>query len=122
MKRSIEPWPLATSGQYALGTLDALGGAMTVDLTAVLFETIKALAPEKSSLLDIASARHITLQSLDLDSLDTLKLAMDLEDALGISIEIVNFPDTLTLSELADRLSRRIGKEKTFENSMPARP
>ena len=95
---------------------------MTVDVTAVLFETIKALAPEKSSLLDIASARHITLQSLDLDSLDTLKLAMDLEDALGISIEIVNFPDTLTLSELADRLSRRIGKEKTFENSMPARP
>jgi hypothetical protein len=47
---------------------------------------------------------------------------MDLEDALGINIEIVNFPDTLTLSELADRLSRQIGNEKPFENSISAQP
>jgi acyl carrier protein len=98
------------------------GSPMSMDVTTVLFETIKDLAPEKSSLLDIASARHITLQSFDLDSLDTLKLAMDLEDALGINIEIVNFPDTLTLSELADRLSRQIGQEDRFENSISAQP
>lgn len=93
---------------------------MSVDVTTILFETIKGLAPEQSSRLDVASARHITLQSLDLDSLDTLKLAMDLEDVLGINIEIVNFPETLTLSELADRLSRQIGKEKPFANSISA--
>jgi acyl carrier protein len=98
------------------------GSPMSMDVTTVLLETIKDLAPEKSSLLDIASARHITLQSFDLDSLDTLKLAMDLEDALGINIEIVNFPDTLTLSELADRLSRQIGQEDRFENSISAQP
>ena len=91
---------------------------MAIDVTAILFETIKGLAPEKSARLDAASAQHITLQSLDLDSLDTLKLAMDLEDALGINIEIVNFPDSLTLSELVDRLSRQIAKEKSSDNSM----
>jgi acyl carrier protein len=95
---------------------------MAIDVTKVLFETIRALTPEKSSLLDMASAGRITLQSLDLDSLDTLKLAMDLEDALGIGIEIVDFPDTLTLSELVDRLSREIGKAKVFENPMLAQP
>ena len=78
---------------------------MVADVTTVLLDTIKALAPEKASNLAVASARDITLRSLDLDSLDTLKLAMDLEDALGIDIEIVNFPDTLTISELAGRLS-----------------
>lgn len=88
---------------------------MAADVTTVLFETIKALAPEKTSNLDVSSAQDITLQSLDLDSLDTLKLAMDLEDALEIGIEIVNFPDTLTLSELADRLSREIGKKNVSE-------
>jgi acyl carrier protein len=78
---------------------------MAVDVTTTLLATIKALAPDKACDLDFASAQDTTLQSLDLDSLDTLKLAMDLEDALGLSIEFVDFPDTLTLSELADRLS-----------------
>jgi acyl carrier protein len=78
---------------------------MPADVTTTLLATIKALAPEKASDLDFASAQDTTLQSLDLDSLDTLKLAMDLEDALGLNIEFVDFPDTLTLSELADRLS-----------------
>ncbi|HVJ76492.1 MAG TPA: phosphopantetheine-binding protein [Hyphomicrobium sp.] len=95
---------------------------MAVDVTTILFETIKALAPEKSSDLDAASAQNITLRSLDLDSLDTLKLAMDLEDALGVNIEIVNFPDSLTLSELAERLSREIGERKSSENFMSAQP
>ena len=79
---------------------------MAADVTTTLLETIKALSPTKASHLDIASVRSTTLQSLELDSLDTLKLAMDLEDALGIRIEFVDFPDTLTLSELADRFSR----------------
>jgi acyl carrier protein len=78
---------------------------MAADVTTTLLATIKALAPEKASDLDFASAQDTTLQSLDLDSLDTLKLAMDLEDALGLNVEFVDFPDTLTLSELADRLS-----------------
>ncbi len=84
---------------------------MAGDVTTALIATIKALAPETTSELDIASARDVTLQSLDLDSLDTLKLAMDLEDALGLRIDFVNFPDTLTLSELADRLSGSFAQE-----------
>ena len=84
---------------------------MAGDVTTTLLATIKALAPEKAGDLDVASASNITLQSLDLDSLDTLKLAMDLEDALGLRIDFVNFPDTLTLSELADRRSGSAGQE-----------
>jgi acyl carrier protein len=84
---------------------------MAYDVTTTLLATIKALAPEKARELDIASAGDVTLQSLDLDSLDTLKLAMDLEDALGLRIDFVNFPETLTLSELAERLSGSIAPE-----------
>ena len=45
------------------------------------------------------------VQSLDLDSLDTLQFAMDIETALEMDIEIVNFPDTLTIAQLAERLT-----------------
>ncbi len=78
---------------------------MASQVTSLLLETIQALLPANAPRLDLESADKVTLQSLSLDSLDTLKLAMDLEEALDMDIEIVNFPETLTLAELADRLS-----------------
>ncbi|MGO4684969.1 phosphopantetheine-binding protein [Hyphomicrobium sp. 2TAF46] len=78
---------------------------MTSQVTSLLLDTIQALLPVNAPRLDAESAHVVTLQSLNLDSLDTLKLAMDLEEALDMDIEIVNFPETLTLAELADRLS-----------------
>ncbi|MBS0240172.1 MAG: hypothetical protein JSR89_17295 [Proteobacteria bacterium] len=77
---------------------------MTSQVTSLLLDTIQALLPANAPRLDAESAHTVTLQSLNLDSLDTLKLAMDLEEALDMDIEIVNFPETLTLAELADRL------------------
>ncbi len=78
---------------------------MTSQVTSLLLETIQALLPASAPQLDLKSAHDVTLQSLNLDSLDTLKLAMDLEEALDMDIEIVNFPETLTLAELGERLS-----------------
>ena len=83
------------------------------EVIAVLLDVVKELAPGKAVGIDTASAQHTTLKSLELDSLDTLQLAMNIEDALGVDIEIVDFPDTLTLSELAVRLTRQIDQAKT---------
>ncbi len=47
-------------------------------------------------------ATETTLESLQLDSLDTLVLAMGLEDALNIEIRVVDLPKNRTISELAD--------------------
>lgn len=78
---------------------------MASEVMSVLLETIQALLPADAARLDAAGAENVTLEALQLDSLDTLKLAMDLEEALGIDIEIVNFPLTLTLAELAEKLT-----------------
>ncbi|MFA5957010.1 acyl carrier protein [Hyphomicrobium sp.] len=90
------------------------------EVIAVLLDAVKVLAPAKALDLDKASAQRTTLRSLELDSLDTLQLAMNIEDALGVDIEIVDFPDTLTLAELAERLSRQIARAKNSKISMSA--
>lgn len=78
---------------------------MTSEVISILLTTIQPLLPVDTARLDAETAKNITLENLQLDSLDTLKLAMDLEEALGMDIEIVNFPQTLTLAELAEKLS-----------------
>lgn len=77
---------------------------MNPDIISVVIDKLQKLSPEKASDLTVQNAQFKTLQSLDLDSLDTLQLAMDIEDALGMSIEIVNFPDTLTIAQLSEHL------------------
>ncbi|MBY0561625.1 acyl carrier protein [Hyphomicrobium sp.] len=69
-----------------------------------MIDKLRKMSPEKASDLTAQNAQFTTLRSLDLDSLDTLQLAMDIEDALGMSIEIVNFPDTLTIAQLSEHL------------------
>ena len=78
---------------------------MTSDILSILLEKLKAMRPEDAPSLSIESAQFATLQSLDLDSLDTLQFAMDIESALDMEIEIVSFPDTLTIVQLAERLT-----------------
>lgn len=78
---------------------------MNPDIVSVVIDKLQKLSPEKASDLSVKNAQFITLQSLDLDSLDTLQLAMDIEDALGMNIEIVNFPNTLTIAQLSEHLA-----------------
>ncbi|SFV30045.1 acyl carrier protein [Hyphomicrobium facile] len=78
---------------------------MNPDIISVVIDKLRKLSPEKASDLTVKNAQFITLQSLDLDSLDTLQLAMDIEDALGMNIEIVNFPATLTIGQLSEHLA-----------------
>ena len=78
---------------------------MNPDIISVVIDKLRKLSPEKASDLTAKNAQFVTLQSLDLDSLDTLQLAMDIEDALGMTIEIVNFPATLTIGQLSEHLA-----------------
>jgi acyl carrier protein len=78
---------------------------MTSDILSILLEKLKAVRPENAPGLSVESAQFATLQSLDLDSLDTLQFAMDIENALDMDIEIVSFPDTLTIVQLAEQLA-----------------
>jgi len=91
-----------------------------MNVVAVVIEAVKSMAPEKGAGLTEVSAQHITLRSLELDSLDTLQLAMNIEDALGIDIAVVDFPDGLTLAELAELLSQQLGKEKCVQEIIPS--
>jgi acyl carrier protein len=88
-------------------TTPELQGAtpMASDILSILLEKLNAMRPQNAPSLSIEGARFATLQSLDLDSLDTLQFAMDIENALEMDIEIVSFPDTLTIVQLAERLA-----------------
>jgi acyl carrier protein len=88
---------------------------MNPNIISVVMDKLRKMRPEKAADLTVKNAQFITLQSLDLDSLDTLQFAMDIEDALGMNIEIVNFPDTLTIAQLCERLA-----EMNAELSQPA--
>lgn len=78
---------------------------MTSDIISVVLEKLRDMRPDKAAELNLESAEFTTLQSLNLDSLDTLQFAMNVEDALGMNIEIVSFPDSLTIEQLAKRLA-----------------
>ena len=54
--------------------------------------------------LGIEKASTTTIESLRLDSLDLLQFAMDVEDDLGIEIDVVEFPPDATLAELAEHI------------------
>jgi len=90
------------------------------EVVAVVLDAVKSMSPERTKDLTEVSAHYTTLRSLELDSLDTLQLAMNIEDALGVDIEVVDFPDSLTLAELAERLSKQLGKERSFEEATPS--
>lgn len=54
--------------------------------------------------LSIEKASTTTIESLQLDSLDLLQFAMDVEDNLGIEIDVVEFPQDATIAEVAEHI------------------
>jgi len=70
----------------------------------VLYGQLRTLTVDERVRLAPELASETTIESLRLDSLDTLVLAMGLEDALNIQIEVKDLPKDRTLSEIADFL------------------
>jgi acyl carrier protein len=68
----------------------------------VLYGQLRTLAIDERVKLAPELAADTTIESLRLDSLDTLVLAMGLEDALNISIGVEDLPKSRTLLEIAD--------------------
>jgi acyl carrier protein len=56
--------------------------------------------------LSLATMPALTLESLRVDSLDLLELAMNVENELGVQFEIDTLPPTTSIDELADIISR----------------
>lgn len=81
---------------------------MNVDVLPVLIEKLNDMRRGHSAALTGDEARTLTLADLNLDSLEMLQFAMDVEGALNIKIEVVDFPDTITLAQLADQLKERL--------------
>ena len=72
------------------------------DVLEVLYGLLKEAAVDERVELRPELATKTTLESLQLDSLDTLVLAMGLEDAFNIEIRVVDLPKNRTISEIAD--------------------
>jgi acyl carrier protein len=68
----------------------------------VLYGLLKEAAVDERVDLRPEMASVTTLESLRLDSLDTLVLAMGLEDAFNIEIRVADLPKERTISEIAD--------------------
>jgi len=68
----------------------------------VLYGQLRTLAVDERVKLAPELAAETTIESLRLDSLDTLVLAMGLEDALNIPIGVEDLPKNRTLLEIAD--------------------
>lgn len=79
--------------------------AMTTAVLTIVVDRLRPMRPECPGLESLEIARSITLGSLELDSLDTLQLAMELETALGLEIEVGDFHKDLTLSQLSEKLA-----------------
>jgi acyl carrier protein len=67
-----------------------------------LYGLLKEAAVDERIDLRREAAAETTLESLQLDSLDTLVLAMGLEDAFNIEIGVADLPKSRTISEIAD--------------------
>jgi len=72
------------------------------DVLEVLYGLLKDAAVDERVELRPELATETTLESLQLDSLDTLVLAMGLEDAFNIEIRVVDLPKNRTISEIAE--------------------
>jgi acyl carrier protein len=78
---------------------------MTTAVLTIVVDRLKAMRPDCPGLESLEIARSKTLGSMELDSLDTLQLAMELETALGVEIEVGDFHKSLTLSQFAEKLA-----------------
>jgi acyl carrier protein len=72
----------------------------------VLYKQLRELAVDERVKLEPELAADTTLESLRLDSLDTLVLAMGLEDALNVTIRVADLAKNRTILEIADYVLR----------------
>ena len=77
---------------------------MTTSDDYVLDVLCKQLRELEGLELTPEQAAKTNLQSLGLDSLATLQLAIALEDALDMEVEVMDLPQRLTILEIARRL------------------
>ena len=75
---------------------------MTKDeMIILLIEEIKKMSVDESVDLNVENAGKIIIEQLQIDSLEAIEWAMNLEIRLGIEFEIAGFAKTATLDELA---------------------
>jgi acyl carrier protein len=75
---------------------------MTKDeMLILLIEEIKKMSVDESLDLNEENAGKIIIEQLQIDSLEAIEWAMNLEIRLGIEFEIAGFAKTATLDELA---------------------
>jgi acyl carrier protein len=77
------------------------------DVLDVLCKQLRELTLDEDLELTREQAGEMTLETLGLDSLATLQLALGLEDTLKIEVEVVDLPRDCTIVEIADRLQSK---------------
>lgn len=70
-------------------------------IVQILIEEVKQLNISEELDINTETLEQITLEDLNIDSLETVHLAMSLEERLHIELEIMEFPNSVSLSDLA---------------------
>ncbi len=83
-----------------------------VEILSVIVDTLSNYQIDTDLDLGTNKAISTTIGSLGLDSLDMLQFALDVEDALDLEIDIVEFPDDATLDEVAKHIEQLHSEQK----------
>lgn len=67
-----------------------------------IYQALSRCNTHPAACLDITKSHLTSIESLALDSLDLLQFSMDVEEALDVEMDIVDFPAEATLQEVAD--------------------
>ena len=82
------------------------------EILSVIVNTLSSYQIEPDLVLVTNKATSTTIGSLGLDILDLLQFSMDVEDALDLEIDIVEFPDDATLDEVAKHIEKLYTEQK----------
>jgi len=82
------------------------------EILSLIVNTLSSYQIEPNRVLVTNKATSTTVGSLGLDSLDLLQFSMDVEDALDLEIDIVEFPDDATLDEVAKHIEQLHSEQK----------
>lgn len=72
-----------------------------------MFEKVAAYLAEQLDIAVEEITRETTFESLGIDSLDTVEMLMDLEDELGVELQLEE--QLATVGEFADFVAERAG-------------
>jgi acyl carrier protein len=76
------------------------------DILNYIYEGLRERQTDTRVILSAEWADQTTVEALVLDSLDMLQFLMDLEEKLGVPLEVTTFPRTSTLAEVAGHIFR----------------